>query len=1378
MRAGKSACTGVAVAMVVAVGIATARPAAADKIAVPDAHGEADVADEAFGVTLLVRGALSRDAGTLVAADQHVSLDGAAAAAGTLGADRVVVVEVSRDGTGLRATMAIVSATGAMELAYVRAGDGDIGGLAAGVVDRVVAATKVHASPVPAMSLGRLRAYAEASRKHGDTRASAALLEDAAPATAVIVPAARAAFIGDVRAIAVDRSISPATLALAAFAVGATSYLDTQAAGTDATAAGARALAAIARLDMEKAQAAVATQSPSNPVVAFAQAMLAEHRADDAKLDALLMMGLAGEHARAFAALASTITPARLSAATHRALLALAERPGADAGVASRIGAAAAEAFAAGEAGAGMAVERDRALALIDMRDLDSDEIARVEPLLVGATPVMLRLRAELAMRRADADAGAAIAAFVAGAPKDPRAQRYLGWLLAAQDKWGEAADAFAKAMALAGATAPGLGLAADLVRARLGAGDARGAADAGAAGSPEVIAAQARVALDAGKLDDAAKLIATATAAAAIDPVVERVALAVATARHDDARAAIAKRVVEIGAPAAPAHGVGPEPGTGSATPATVAPDSSSNDEVARVLGAMLAQLPLARVHRVAVGELRPKSSFLRVTHGDLVLPSLLAALAAAGVQATVVASGAGAGSASASADGSAATYATGRLPNSFVVDDTTTASIDAARGDADALLVYRADAASSVQLVLYRVNAPAADETTGEVALPGLVTWNVIRIAELAAGVLVLGIALLLGRSARSTGSLEVTVSGAPDATDAIYCLEVSTSSSRPAIGDPGRFHNEARRLGPLTDKRSRTHVGKSTTFRLSAGRWHVHLYGAFERGGTMRAVPDSASKDIEVRRGRTAAVAFDLAPTLAEVQVHVQGAGKGATVRTTERDRVHLSPDGRATLSLPIGMHVLTVEHGGVVYRRDVRVPAARVQRITIDLAAGEVADAASVALGSEPAVPLDMPPPVDPTESVKIAFATPQSQSGQIRKPTNPPAFAGASSGEIDLVTEPRLSRAPTPRDSLAGRVPTPRRLRSPGTSVGGVSSSGAERSPADRSPAAVRIADLRAQIDVELDAAPAAALADQITPPPVTPTPPVVDLPPLLERTDSKPDVKVPLECKVGEKFLGRYSVVAELGRGAMGIVHRARDEKLERDVAIKEMSDELRQYPEAMQLFRKEAKALAQLNHTNIVAMYDQVDDGDHVWMIMEYVDGRTLESILDERIALPWVEAVSIIDQVCSGLAFAHARGVIHRDVKPGNVFVSSDRIVKLGDFGLAHVERKVANRRTEVRGTPLYMAPEQIKGDEVDARTDLYAVGCTLFEMTSGRPPFIDGDILYKQVHEAPPTPTSVGAQIPKNLESLIMRLIQKDAGARLATANAVRNAFKDIL
>ena len=263
----------------------------------------------------------------------------------------------------------------------------------------------------------------------------------------------------------------------------------------------------------------------------------------------------------------------------------------------------------------------------------------------------------------------------------------------------------------------------------------------------------------------------------------------------------------------------------------------------------------------------------------------------------------------------------------------------------------------------------------------------------------------------------------------------------------------------------------------------------------------------------------------------------------------------------------------------------------------------------------------------------------------------------------------------------------------------------------------------------------------------------------------------------GELLLGRYKIVSELGRGAMGVVHRALDEKLEREVAIKEMAEDLMSNHEAMRLFTQEAKALAQLNHTNIVAMYDQITATDKVYMIMEFVDGQPLADILEARGKFAWRDAVAIIDQVCAGLAYAHARKVIHRDIKPANIFVTKDRTAKLGDFGLARVMREVSIQRTAIRGTPLYMAPEQIKGTDVDHRTDLYAIGCMFFELVCGRPPFIDGDILYAQMHAPPPSPRELCSDLPESLDALILSLIAKSSDDRPGSANEVRAALKSL-
>jgi tRNA A-37 threonylcarbamoyl transferase component Bud32 len=289
-----------------------------------------------------------------------------------------------------------------------------------------------------------------------------------------------------------------------------------------------------------------------------------------------------------------------------------------------------------------------------------------------------------------------------------------------------------------------------------------------------------------------------------------------------------------------------------------------------------------------------------------------------------------------------------------------------------------------------------------------------------------------------------------------------------------------------------------------------------------------------------------------------------------------------------------------------------------------------------------------------------------------------------------------------------------------------------------------------------------------------------------ESTRSQPVSQAGMAATIGRRSvaslqpggsIGKYDLLAELGRGAMGLVYRARDRKLEREVALKIISDELRNHPVAMQLFLDEAKALAQLNHPNIVGVYDQSEDDGVTYMVMELVEGQTLEEIIAQRGRLPVSEALEIIDQLCAGLAYAHERKVIHRDIKPANIFVTPDRTVKLGDFGLARVMREIAIRRTEIRGTPLYMAPEQVTGTDIDRRADLYAVGCTLFELLTGRPPFTDGDIMFQQLHAAPPRPSTRVGGLPPELDSVVLSCLEKDRKARIGSATLLRERLRSV-
>jgi serine/threonine-protein kinase len=258
----------------------------------------------------------------------------------------------------------------------------------------------------------------------------------------------------------------------------------------------------------------------------------------------------------------------------------------------------------------------------------------------------------------------------------------------------------------------------------------------------------------------------------------------------------------------------------------------------------------------------------------------------------------------------------------------------------------------------------------------------------------------------------------------------------------------------------------------------------------------------------------------------------------------------------------------------------------------------------------------------------------------------------------------------------------------------------------------------------------------------------------------------------------RYRVMNELGRGAMGVVYRAYDENLEREVAIKVMSEQLRDHAQALVLFASEGKMLAQLNHPNIVAIYDQIGDRDEAMLVMELVEGITLDRALAKCERYGWRGALQIVDQLCAGLAYAHEKNVIHRDIKPPNIFITPKGDVKLGDFGLARVMRALAIRSTELRGTPMYMAPEQITGAALDQRVDLYAVGCTLFELLAGRPVFTEGEPMFQHVSTPPPDLGELVPGLPPAVSELVAALIAKAPDDRPASAEAVRTRIATIL
>jgi len=253
----------------------------------------------------------------------------------------------------------------------------------------------------------------------------------------------------------------------------------------------------------------------------------------------------------------------------------------------------------------------------------------------------------------------------------------------------------------------------------------------------------------------------------------------------------------------------------------------------------------------------------------------------------------------------------------------------------------------------------------------------------------------------------------------------------------------------------------------------------------------------------------------------------------------------------------------------------------------------------------------------------------------------------------------------------------------------------------------------------------------------------------------------------------RYKLIREIGRGGMGLVYQAEDLVLKRRVAYKILSGAVRENPKALENFLQEARTAASIQHPNIVTIYDTGQcEGDY-YIAMEYVDGVTLKQLLGKTSLLSLEDVLLIFKQVCTGLEYAHSQHVIHRDIKPGNIMISRDKVVKIMDFGLAKIVHDCKGETTEVKGTPLYMSPEQILGRKVDHQSDIYSLGCTMFRMVTGKPPFSGGDVFYQHLHKTAPEPSSLNSQVPDYLNRIILKCLEKNKPKRYAD---VKEIFQD--
>lgn len=267
----------------------------------------------------------------------------------------------------------------------------------------------------------------------------------------------------------------------------------------------------------------------------------------------------------------------------------------------------------------------------------------------------------------------------------------------------------------------------------------------------------------------------------------------------------------------------------------------------------------------------------------------------------------------------------------------------------------------------------------------------------------------------------------------------------------------------------------------------------------------------------------------------------------------------------------------------------------------------------------------------------------------------------------------------------------------------------------------------------------------------------------------------------GLVFAQRYRIIEELGRGGMGTIYRAMDTKLEEEVALKLIRPEIALDSQAIKRFHHELRTARRIVHKNIGRMYELMEDGGTHYITMEYIAGEDLRHLIQRLGPLPLDKSVTIAKQISSGLAEAHRQGIVHRDIKPGNIMIDLNGDARILDFGISRsMQADGMTYQGIAVGTPEYMSPEQIEAVDIDYRSDIYSLGIVLYEMVTGSLPF-KGEtplsVAVKHKNETPRNPRELNEQVSDDLGALILKCLEKDRAARYQSALELRRALESI-
>lgn len=264
---------------------------------------------------------------------------------------------------------------------------------------------------------------------------------------------------------------------------------------------------------------------------------------------------------------------------------------------------------------------------------------------------------------------------------------------------------------------------------------------------------------------------------------------------------------------------------------------------------------------------------------------------------------------------------------------------------------------------------------------------------------------------------------------------------------------------------------------------------------------------------------------------------------------------------------------------------------------------------------------------------------------------------------------------------------------------------------------------------------------------------------------------------MSNRRIGRYEIVDILGQGAMGVVYKCRDSVLDRYVALKTMNLGLNTNPEVKERFYREGKTLGELTHNNIVSVFELNEFGNTCFIVMEYLEGQSLDQLISSRQELATITKLEIIRQICDGVAFAHSGGIIHRDLKPANVLIRDDGVVKILDFGVAKLASSHMTKSGVILGTVSYMAPEQLMGEEIDERADVFSIGAMMYELFAYKKPF-DGDTISQVMGQIINTQPGNIHGVDKSINLIISKALQKQRDERFQTVREMISSLEQLL